>query len=367
LLQLPSRELPPRKIVHGEQMTLNRALTSPEEGQPLPVRHLGVALVGALVEHPELGCAGGKAVVPAAAHQRVPGREAPWVVADQRPVCVLNAEVVVVTLGRERRVAQDRLEQRVRQEVAPDAGVCARGLGERAVGVRVVQIALPDEHVGRLLCEVLEDRTELRAAGSDGDAHCASGPRGHTEAAYGPEGDPATPFETRAPVDAPAGFEAADDLGRGPEAVGPAELDPACVWEAPRVRQLDRRASREVRCDVQLRSTPDRWSRGGRDDGGRTPPGRAGGADRDLAERRRRSPAYFRDDRVSGRSREERLSFLDPPRQQVEVAERRQDRIRVAREERLGGCQHAGVAAALERGKVVVRFEGEGAPGGIDD
>ena len=105
---------------------------------------------------------------------------------------------------------------------------------------------------------------------------------------------------------------------------------------------------------MQLGAAGQRRTRCGRQHARSTGPRPASrGADRDLAEGDSRAPADFVHDRLSQLGRHERLALLDGPGQEVQVPERGQHRVRVAREERLGRGEHAGVSLSLQPARFI--------------
>jgi len=133
---------------------------------------------------------------------------------------------VVVALGGEERAVQERAHARVGEEVAPDPGVGGDRLRQRADRVGVVEVALPDEGVGRARHELVEGRAELRRTGADGQAHrrARAGARQDAEAAHRAHHvAPAAP-QPRAPVDAPPRRQRADVGEQRVEGPGDADL-----------------------------------------------------------------------------------------------------------------------------------------------
>ncbi len=159
-----------------------------------------------------------------------------------------------------------------------------------------------------------------------------------------------SPLQMGTPVDPASRLQAADDAGRGLKRPGTAKRHAPRAFEARRVGEFQRRVRREVGGDLQACTTGDRCAGGRGDDRRRSQPGTLARADGDRRERRGRASRDLRDHGLAGRRRHERLPFLDGPGEQVDVAERRQDRVRITREHGPGGRQHAGIAGPLDRG-----------------
>ncbi len=174
---------------------------------------------------------------------------------------------MVVALTREGGALEHRREPRVREEVPPDPRVAADRLGERAVGVGVVEVSLPDEDVGAGLGEPIEDRAELRAAGPDGHPHrpaAAPRPR-HPEAPDGAHRLGLAAAAPRSPVDPAAlGKVGEGRLDRVELAGAPGRHDPRAS-ELRRAGDLERHPRRDVGGDQKVRS-PAAGSAGGRRD-----------------------------------------------------------------------------------------------------